>query len=221
MSENRPDDSLSPQEAQLAQGKDNKKGRKEKKKLVWWQELLSWIGYLLAAVVLAMLIRGLLAEPVRVDGHSMDNTLADGEVMLVTKPKMLLNRLERGDVVIVRFPNRNKVSTFHLAAPLDISLTSHVLFVKRLVALPGDAVAMLDGRLYVNDSLVEEPYVTYPASGDYPRRVLGENEYMVMGDNRANSHDSRSSDVGPITRDMIVGHAALVILPLNKIRVVH
>ncbi len=223
MSEHQSNDNLSPQEAQLTEGQESKKGKKdkkEKKKLVWWQEILSWLAYLLAAVVLAMLIRGLLLEPVRVDGHSMDNTLTDGEVMLVTKPAVLLGNLQRGDVVIVRFPGRNKTSTFQLAAPLDLSLTSHVLFVKRLVALPGDAVAVVDGKLYVNDSLVEEPYIDYPPRADYQRRVLGDNQYMVMGDNRGNSHDSRASDVGPITKDMIVGHAKLVILPLNKIRVI-
>ncbi|MHC1786981.1 MAG: signal peptidase I [Christensenellales bacterium] len=216
-----PDMTPTPQAAQPLPPEGKKKVRKEKKKLLWWQEVLSWAGYLLAAVVLAMLIRGLLLEPVRVDGHSMDNTLADGEIMLVTKPEVLLNQLKRGDVVIVRYPGRSTTATLEIAAPLDISLTSHTLFVKRLVALPGDAVAMLDGKLYVNDKPVEESFIDYPALGDYARRVLGEDQYMVMGDNRANSHDSRASDVGPISRGMIVGHAKLVLFPLDKIRVIH
>lgn len=207
-------------DAQVSE-KSKKAKKKEKKKLVWWQEALSWIAYLLAAVVLASLIRGLLIEPVRVDGSSMIDTLIDGEVMLVTKPEVLLGRLDRGDVVIVRFPDRNQTTSFRLAAPLDISLTSYTLFVKRLVALPGDSVAMLNGVLYVNDKAVDEPFIHYPARSDYARRVLGEDEYMVMGDNRAGSHDSRSSDVGPITKAMIVGHPKVVVWPLDKIRVIH
>ncbi|NLM85776.1 MAG: signal peptidase I [Clostridiales bacterium] len=197
------------------------KGKKEKKKKTVGQEILSWVGTLLLAVVIAMSVRALLFEPIRVDGKSMLETLQDGEIVLVTKPAVLLNKLERGDVVIVRFPNRNKVADLRLGAPLDLQLVSHELFVKRLVALPGDTVAMVNGQLVVNDKVVEEPYIDYPARQDYARRVLGENEYMVMGDNRASSHDGRSSDVGPLSRDMIVGKAQFVLLPLNKIRAIH
>ena len=74
--------------------------------------------------------------------------------------------------------------------------------------------------LYVNDQAVDEPYIEYPARTDYPRTVMGEDQYMVMGDNRAGSHDSRSYDVGPISKDMIVGHPKVVILPLNRIRTI-
>lgn len=198
-----------------------KSKKKEKKKKTLGQEILSWVGTLLLAVVIAMLIRAFLVEPIKVDGRSMLETLQDGEIVLVTKPAVWTNSLKRGDVVIVRFPNRNKTMSLHLGAPLDIALVSHELFVKRLVALPGDSVAMMNGQLYVNDALVPEDFIAYPARQDYPRRVLGENEYMVMGDNRASSHDSRSSDVGPISRDMLVGKASFVLLPLNRIRAIH
>lgn len=197
------------------------KNKKEKKKKTVGQEILSWVGTLLLAVVIAMTIRAFLFEPIRVDGRSMLETLQDGEIVLVTKPAVLMNKLKRGDVVIVRFPNRSKAASIRLGAPVDLSFVSHELFVKRLVALPGDSVEMANGQLIVNDIPVQEDFIDYPARQDYARRVLGENEYMVMGDNRASSHDSRSSDVGPITRDMIVGKARLVVLPLNKIRSIH
>ncbi len=198
----------------------DKKGKKEKKKKTVGQEILSWVWLLLAAVVIAGLIRFFIFEPVRVQGRSMQETLQDGEVMLVTKPEVLLGNLDRGDVVIVRFPGRNSTTSFPLGAPLDVGLTSHTLFVKRLVALPGDAVAIMDGQLYVNDKPVEETYITHHSNDNYPRTVLGDNQYFVMGDNRSNSHDSRAADVGPLSRDMIVGHPKLVLLPLNKIRVI-
>ncbi len=185
------------------------------------REIFSWLILLVAAVAIALPVRAYLFEPLKVDGESMRNTLQDGEVLIVTKPGVLLGHLHRGDVVICRYPNRSKTSTFQLGAMLDVAAVGSELFVKRLVALPGDAVAVAGGKLYVNDAQVEEAYVDYPAWSDYPRRVLGENEYMVMGDNRASSHDSRSRDVGPISRDMIVGHASLVVYPFSRIRAVH
>ncbi|HOQ63412.1 MAG TPA: signal peptidase I [Clostridia bacterium] len=198
-----------------------KKRKKDKKKKTVGQEILSWVGTLLLAVVIAMTIRIFLAEPIRVDGRSMEQTLHDGEIVLVTKPAVLLGKLNRGDVVIVRYPGRNEVTSLRIWGPLDINFVKHQMFVKRLVALPGDSVAILNGTLYVNDKAVEEPYIVYQARADYKRTVLGENQYMVIGDNRANSHDSRSNDVGPISKDMIVGKASLVLLPLNHIRTVH
>lgn len=198
-----------------------KKGKKEKKKKTVGQEILSWIGTLLLAVVIAMTIRIFLAEPIRVDGRSMEETLHNGEIVLVTKPAVLLGKLNRGDVVIVRYPGRNKINTLRIWGPLDINFVKHEMFVKRLVALPGDSVAILDGILYVNDKAVDEPYIVYQPRVDFQRIVLGDNQYMVIGDNRANSHDSRSGDVGPISKDMIVGKASLVLLPLNHIRPVH
>ncbi|HHT08290.1 MAG: signal peptidase I [Christensenellales bacterium] len=201
---------------------DSKKGnkKKEKKKKTVGQEILSWVGTLLLAVVIAMAFRAFLMEPIRVDGRSMLETLQDGEIVLVTKPAVLMNKLERGDVVIVRFPNRHKTATVRLGAPLDMNFVSHELFVKRLVALPGDSVAVLNGTLYINDAPVQEDFIDYPARTDFQRIVLGEDEYMVMGDNRASSNDSRARDVGPISKDMIVGKAKLVLLPLNKIRTI-
>lgn len=207
-------------QAPEAETDGKKKGKKkEKKKLLWWQEVLSWIGYLLAAVVLAGLFRGLLLEPVRVDGGSMLGTLHDKEVMIVTKPRVLMGDLKRGDIVVCRFPNRIRWQhRLQLAAPLDLTISDHVLFVKRLVALPGDTVAVMNGRLYINDELVEESYVEPERMGgsSSPRYTLQENEYFVLGDNRANSQDSRY--YGPITKQMIVGHPRLVVLPFSNFR---
>lgn len=197
------------------------KNRTDTPKRGFRRELLSWFGLLAAAVLIALPVRAYLFEPLKVDGESMRNTLQDGEVLIVTKPPVWLGRLKRGDVVICRFPGRNKTTTLKLGAMLDIKAMGSELFVKRLVALPGDSVAVKGSVLYVNDAPVREDYVEYPARSEYARRVLNADEYMVMGDNRASSHDSRAWDVGPITRDMIVGQASYVVYPLNRIRAVH
>jgi signal peptidase I len=193
----------------------NKK-KKDKPKKTVMQEIMSWVWTILAALVIACLIRAFVFEPIRVDGHSMDNTLANNEIVFCSKLDYLFGQPQRGDVVICRYPGRMS-KVFDLGAGL--ALDDYTLFVKRLVALPGDTVAVMDGKLYVNDVVVSDPQMMGSAPlGSYPRTQLGEDEYFVMGDNRGNSHDSRSSDVGPISRGAIMGHVRCVLFPFSRIR---
>ena len=194
------------------QGKEKKKKEKQKKTL--GQEIMSWIWTILAALLITVLIRAFVAEPVRVDGSSMTNTLMDKEVVLVSK--MAYGKgtegMQRGDIVICHYPGRTEAK-WHLGA--NLTLTHHTVFVKRLVALPGDTVEITGGTLYVNGEAVPDPEKMASTPGDYPLRLLGENEYFVVGDNRRTSHDSRASDVGPISREMIMGKATRVIFPFS------
>ena len=119
------------------------------------REIIEWIVTLVAAVAIALVIRTLLFEPVRVDGHSMDDTLADGEVMLVTKPEYLLGDPERFDVVICHYPDRGSTN-----------------FVKRVIGLPGDTIQLLNGDLYVNGELVEEAYINEEYKSGYLNSFL-------------------------------------------------
>ena len=204
-------------------GKHKKKEKKAKRTV--GQEILSWILTILVAVVAALVIRSIVFEPVRVDGASMDDTLANGEIMFVTKfdysstwlclpwqsreakenaPRFTFGgNPKRFDVVICRYPGRGDTN-----------------FVKRVVGLPGDTVELKDGYLYVNGEKYDEPYI----NDDYrsgplntmSARVVPEGKYFVMGDHRNNSNDSRS--VGPIDRDMIVGHVRQVVYPFSQWR---
>ena len=145
------------------QGKGKKKQKKEKKSV--GREILSWIMTILTAVICALLIRSFLFEMIRVDGASMNDTLANGEIMFVSKldyastwlsfpwqndeAKEGAPRLATGigapkqfDVVIVRYPGRGDTN-----------------FVKRLIGMPGDRIRIEDGYLYVNDTKYEEPYI--------------------------------------------------------------
>lgn len=211
--------------------------KKEKPKKSWQQELLEWIMVFVVACVLAFVIRTFLGELVRVDGNSMYATLHDGEVMVVEKthystavlPFDLGNYAiggdpERFDVVICHYPGRGSTN-----------------FVKRVVGLPGDEIAVeveadesgnLYGVLYVNGVRYAEPYlvnrinyylsnywergnanytpVRYTLSNPY---VVPEGQYFVLGDNRSNSNDSHT--VGPIDRNMIIGHVCYIIMPAS------
>lgn len=202
-----------------------KKKKKEKVKRSLGMEILSWVLTLLVAVIAALLIRSFVFEPVRVDGHSMDDTLADKEIMLVTKYDYSTTWLsffwqddatkesaprftvggdpKRFDVVICRYPGRGDTN-----------------FVKRVVGLPGDTVELRDGYLYVNGEMYEEPYINDEyrtgSRNSFGPYTVPEGTFFVMGDHRNNSNDSRS--VGPLERSMIVGHVRQVVYPFSQWR---
>ena len=199
--------------------------RKETKKKTVAQEILEWVLTLVAAVMIALPIRAFAFELVRVDGRSMDNTLANGEIMFVSKfdyastwlsfpwqddeAKEKAARITTGgkpnrfDVVICRYPGRGDTN-----------------FVKRIVGLPGDTVEIRQGYLYVNNERYDEPYINddYRTGGlnTFGPYEVPEGHYFVMGDHRNNSNDSRSQ--GAIPRDMIIGHVRSVLYPFNEVR---
>lgn len=194
------------EEQNLQPAEETKKG-KEKKPVNVKKEILSWILTLGAAVIIALVIRTSLFEPVRVDGHSMDDTLANGEIMFVTKPEYLTGDPQPGDVVICHYPGRGDTN-----------------FVKRVVGVPGDTLMFVDNVLIRNGEVVDEPYLT-PSRNQNGFSMLpitlGENEYFVCGDNRDNSHDCRNLTNGvpeAITRDMIIGHVRYVVYPFSDAR---
>ena len=194
------------EEQELQPAEETKKG-KEKKPVNVKKEILSWILTLGAAVIIALVIRTFLFEPVRVDGHSMDDTLANGEIMFVTKPEYLTGDPQHGDVVICHYPGRGNTN-----------------FVKRVVGVPGDTLMFVDNVLIRNGEVVDEPYLT-PSRNQNGFSMLpitlGENEYFVCGDNRDNSHDCRNLNNGvpeAITRDMIIGHVRYVVYPFSDAR---
>lgn len=189
------------------------------------REILEWALTIAAAVLMALLIRAFVFEPVRVEGESMDTTLANGEIMLVTKFDYASNWLsfpwqdaagkekaarlttggdpKRFDVVICRYPGRGDTN-----------------FVKRVVGLPGDTVELRNGWLYVNGERYEEPYIQDEYRGGmlntFGPFAVPEGCYFVMGDHRNNSNDSRSQ--GAISRDMIIGHVRSVVFPFGNAR---
>ena len=202
-----------------------KKQKEEKKEKSLTREILEWILTIVVAIAIALPIRAFGFELVRVDGESMDNTLANGEIMFVTKYDYASTWLsfpwqndeskekavrittggnpQRFDVVICRYPGRGDTN-----------------FVKRVVGLPGDTIEIRDGYLYVNGDRYEEPYVDDEYRGGrlntFGPYTVPEGEYFVMGDHRNNSNDSRA--VGAIERSMIIGHVRRVLYPFSSWR---
>ena len=181
--------------------------RQENKKKNVKKEIISWILTLGSAVIIALLIRTFLFEPIYVDGQSMCDTLQDREVMLVTKPEYIFGQPQRGDVVICKYPGRTEN------------------FVKRLMAVPGDTIEVRSNVVYINGVALDEPYLTPSRNDDgfsMDPMTLTDDQYFVMVDNRDNSHDSRNyygyGKPATLTRSQIIGHVRCVIFPFGNIR---
>lgn len=165
------------------------------------REMLDWIKTFAIAFACVFLLTTFIFQIIFVDGTSMQNTLMDGERMLVTKYNYLFGDPQRFDVVICHYPGRGQVN-----------------FVKRVVGIPGDTVAIRGGVLYVNGEPVDEEYIDYPPGYDMAEQVVQEGRYFVMGDNRAGSNDSRNTAVGQLERKQIIGKVRAVIWPLSQWR---
>lgn len=180
---------------------DSKKGsKKEKPKKSMQREIFEWVMVIVCALGMAFVLRTFVFEPVSVDGRSMMNTLQDGEYMIATKFDYLTGDPERFDIVICHYPDRTEN------------------FVKRIIAFGGETVELRDGELYINGEFVEQNFDRTASARDYGPYTVPEGRYFVMGDNRDNSHDSRASDVGALTREQIRGHVQYVVYPFSNFR---
>ncbi len=127
---------------------------------------------------------------------SMEPRLYEGEYLIISKQTHKIWPLERGDVVVFRYPRDFKKN-----------------YIKRIIGLPGEAVELRDGKLYINDEFTPEPWIAEQTQGTYGRWSLGEDEYFVMGDNRNNSSDSRAW--GPVKSQYIIGKALFCYWPVR------
>jgi signal peptidase I len=154
---------------------------------------------LIIAFVLAQLIMVSVAQAFQVEQYSMEPTLLPHDRVLVDKFLYRLRQPRRGDVIVLRYP-----------------LNPQRNYIKRIVALPGDTLAVADGRLRINGVPVQEPYVNGVPQGDFGPVTVPEDAVFVMGDNRNNSEDSRS--FGALKKEQIVGQAVLIYWPPQRMR---
>lgn len=169
-----------------------KKEKKINKKLL--KEIGQWI--FLGAVMMLIAFVAVFCFGIRtsVIGGSMEPTLSNGQEILIDRFSYFFVSPGRGDVVVF-LPNGNENSHY---------------YVKRIIGLPGDTISIQDGYVMING-------IIYDEDGKYDKMedggiaeteiILGEDEYFVLGDNRNNSEDSRSSNVGIVMRNYMIGKA--------------
>lgn len=170
-------------------------------------EFLSTSIYILIVLLFTIFLVKFVWQRTQIIGSSMEDTLYDKDNVIVEKVSYRFGDPKRFDIIV--FPYANE---------------KHMNFVKRIIGLPGETVFIdANGDIYINDVLLNESYGTEiiedPGIAAVPV-VLGKDEYFVLGDNRNNSKDSRSVDVGLINRKDIIGRAWLLIWPIKEFQVI-
>lgn len=155
-----------------------------------WREVLETL--LLALVAFAFL--RLVVQNYRVEGPSMEPTLHGGQFLVVNKLAYRFGPLQRGDIIVFRDPSNPKRS-----------------LIKRVAGLPGDRLQVVRGQVWVNDQLLDEPYVYEAGRDTLPNTVIESDRVFVLGDNRNNSSDSRRWGALPV--DDITGKAVFCYWP--------
>lgn len=151
----------------------------------------------LIALIIVIPLRLYVAQPFFVRGASMEPTFMNGDYLIIDELSYRFSEPERGDVIVFRFP-------------IDPSK----FFIKRIIGLPGDTVEGKDGEIHIvsggEEFVLEEGYIKTITPNDF-RMITGPNEYVVLGDNRGASSDSRRWGILP--RDHVVGKVFVTVWP--------
>lgn len=170
------------------------------------REIIGTLVYVAIICLAVFCILRFVGQRTVVNGHSMDNTLANGENLIMDKLSYHFSDPKRFDIVIFPGPEEGD---------------EHPYYIKRVIGLPGETVQIVDGKVYINgEELTDDvygitDYIEYPGLAEEPL-TLGEDEYFCLGDNRPISFDSRYEEVGPVHRSEIIGKVWIRIWPLSK-----
>lgn len=176
----------------------------------FWHGVGEWIKVIVIALIIALPIRFFIAEPFVVNGASMDPTFSSGQFLIVDRLTYDFEKPERGDVIVFRYPN-------------DPS----VYYIKRIIGLPGETLKINKGKVSITEAtstggatiVLDEPYIesSHASYDDFASTTLGPTQYFVMGDNRAESSDSRVW--GDLDAHFIIGRPVVRLSPPGAIGV--
>jgi len=163
-------------------------------------EILSWVKMIISAFLIAIVLRTFVFQMALVNQISMEPTLHEGQMLVISKIGYFVGDPHRGDIIVLKDNVENK------------------LLIKRVIGLPGEDVYVQNGKVYIDNKELEPDYTNFPTyANERESWELSEGEYFVLGDNRERSRDSRSENVGLVKRSNIVGKAVFRVWPFNKL----
>jgi signal peptidase I len=154
------------------------------------------------AAVLALGIRTFVAEARYIPSESMVPTLEINDRLIIEKVGYHFREPQRGDVVVFSPTKTLEEQNYHEA------------FIKRVIGLPGETVEVRNGRVYINNEPLSEPYIADEPDYQYGPQTVPQGQYLVLGDNRNKSYDSHAW--GFVPKENIIGRAVLRFWPLNR-----
>ena len=190
--------------------------------------LIELVTIVAVALGLALLIQAFLVKPFRIPSESMVPTLQVTQRVLVDRVSFRFTEPHRGDIVVFKppagadtGPDAYGVEPLpgDMACPRPTTERSETNFIKRVVAEPGDRLKVLEGRVYLNGELQDEPFIRPDADCvicNLPREItIPAGHFFMMGDNRGQSADSR--EWGPVPKDWIIGNAFFTYWPPRRV----
>lgn len=156
----------------------------------WKQELWEWLKIIVSAALIAIVLNTCIIANSKVPSASMENTIMTGDRVIGSRLSYRFGDPQRGDVVIFRFPDNEKI-----------------YYVKRIIGMPGDTVDIVDGQVYLNGSEtpLQEDYIREPMIPEEPMHFeVPEDSYLMLGDNRNYSADARRWENTYVKREKII-----------------
>lgn len=167
-----------------------------------FNSIIDFLKTSVIVIFLALIIRLFVIQPFIVEGQSMEPSFQNNDYLITEKISFELRAPKRGEVVIFHPPDNPNIN-----------------YIKRIVGLPGDKIELKEGNIYINDTIIKEPYLiageqTISGQKEF-KSTLKDEEYFLLGDNRNHSRDSR--EIGAIPKENIVSKIWVRLLPLDNV----
>ena len=154
------------------------------------KEIIDWVAVIVCAVVISFLINTFVIVNATVPTSSMESTIMAGDRVIGSRLYYLRHEPERGDIIVFDYPD-----------------DPNILYIKRVIGVPGDHIEINGGKVYINGEVLEEPYLNVTTEGDWGPYDVPADSYFMLGDNRNDSADSRYWHNTFLTKEGIVGKA--------------